>query len=150
MSNRQITLMGKPLPTKEEAKAIDRYAERMAFCLTAPVIAHPLALDTIDSKMKDRAKTERLAKLMKGEDDGLATDYEAMIYLSSASLVAPLDRTAYNVYAHLFQKIFPEQAKEIFDRQDFNLDYLADRLLLRLKRSIHDSQLKAVKEKMKK
>ena len=140
--------MGRPLPTIEEKKIMDGFAERMTFALTAPLVAHPSWMDIITPEQKMKAQMYRLAKVKDGEEDEQATDFEAMLWLSTASLNAPLGRNAYNIYAFLFRKFYPDQAKEIFQHDGKVLDrYIEQPLLRELKRKIYNSQRKALKER---
>ena len=41
-----------------------------------------------------------------------AIDYEAMVYLHTASLALPFSEDWYNIYTYLFSKYYPEQAKK--------------------------------------
>lgn len=146
--SRQKTLMGGVLPTPEEKKIINRFAERMSFALLAPVVAHPVWRSIITDEQKRKAQMYRLAKLKNGEDDEEATDFETLLWLSTASLDAPLDRHVLNIYAHLFHKFYPEQAKEIFDNDGMTLDvHMEEPKLRELKRKIYNSQKKALKER---
>lgn len=63
----------------------------------------------VTKEMKTRIKTERLSTPL----SETATDYEAMVYLHTASLAIPLSREWYNIYTFLFSKYHPEQAKRI-------------------------------------
>ena len=152
--SRQKTLSGGVVPSKEEEKAFSAralLAERLAFCLSAPVVAHPSWSSIITKEQKTKAKMHRLAKLKNGEEDGQATDYEAMLWLSTFSLDSPLDRHAFNIYAYLFRKCYPEQASEIFsEHEGVHLDkHLEEPLLRELKQRIYKSQREALKEKEK-
>lgn len=140
------------VPTKEEKKVMEGYAEKLAFCLTAPVVAHPSWSSIITPDQKSKAQMYRLAKLMSGNLDEEATDFEALLWLQTASLVAPLDRHAFSVFAYVFRKCFPEQATEIFsDNEGVFLDkHLEEPLLRELKRKIYKSQKRHLKEKAKK
>lgn len=75
----------------------------------APIIAHRGWEDMVTEEMKNRVQVERLANPL----IGTATDYEAMVYLHTASLASPLPREMSNVYFFLFSKYHEKQAKEI-------------------------------------
>jgi len=126
---------------------MEGYAERLAFCLCAPVVAHPTWASIITPEQKSKATTHRLAQLMSGKLDEGATDYEAMLWLSTASLDSPLDRHAYKIYAYLFRKYYPEQASEIFsDNEGVFLDkHMEEPLLRELKMKIYKSQKEHLK-----
>ena len=59
----------------------------------APIIVFKGYEDMVTEEMKTRIMAERL----KNNDD-TATDYEAMIYLHTASLAVPLSEDWYNIY----------------------------------------------------
>ena len=149
--SRQKTLLGGALPAKEEKKAFNRMAERLAFCFSAPVVAHPSWSSIITPEQKAKAQMYRLAKVKNGEDDGQATDFEALLWISTASLDSPLDRHAFNIYAYLFRKLYPDQANEIFsDHEGRTLDkHMEEPRLRELKQKIYNSQVQALKERRK-
>lgn len=74
----------------------------------APIVVFKGYEDMVTEEMKTRIMAERL----KNNDD-TATDYEAMVYLHTASLAVPLSEDWYNVYTYLFSKYYPEKAKRI-------------------------------------
>jgi len=72
----------------------------------------------------------------KGQKIEMATDYEAMIYLSTASLSAPLSRSAQKIYFHLFKKFYPQKSDFIPD-YEAKLDIQTEPELVRLKRWLY-------------
>ena len=75
----------------------------------APIIAYTGWEDVVTEEMKNKIQMERLANpLME-----TATDYEAMVYLHTASLSTPLSTEMTNIYSYLFSKYHGEQAKKI-------------------------------------
>lgn len=150
--SKQKSLLGGLVPSKEEKNLMEGYAGRLAFCFSAPIIAHPSWASIITQAQKSKATTYRLAKLMKGNLNEEATDFEAMLWLSTASLDAPLDRNAFNIYAYLFRKCMPEQANEIFDDHEgvFLDKHMEEPLLRELKTKIYKSQKEQLKKKAKK
>lgn len=102
----------------------------------APIIAYKGWEDMVTEEMKNRVQLERFAKpLVK-----TATDYEAMIYLHTASLATPLSRELQGVYSFLFSKYYEEQAKEIGVHKE-HLDDLERHELLHLKNWIYKRQM---------
>lgn len=91
--------------------------EALAEIFTRPIIGHIGWADSITSEQKARIQIERLkqVKEAKGEKIDMATDYEAMIYLSTASFSAPLSRMWLRIYFHLFKKFYPEKSDFIPD-----------------------------------
>lgn len=77
--------------------------------LFAPIIAYKGWEDMVTEEMKNRIQIERFAN----PSDRTATDYEAMIYLHTASLATPLSREIQEIYSFLFSKYNPEKAREI-------------------------------------
>ncbi len=75
----------------------------------APIIACSGWEDMVTEEMKSRIEIERFAS----STSDTATDYEAMVYLHTASLTVPIIGEWYNIYTFLFSKYHPEQAKEI-------------------------------------
>lgn len=75
----------------------------------APIIAHQGWEDVVTEKMKTKIQIERL----RDPSAETATDYEAMVYLHTASLATPLSQRWYNIYSFLFSEYHPKQAKEI-------------------------------------
>lgn len=147
--SRQITLRGSPVPTNQEKRKFEEGANRMVFALMAPIITCPGEETFVTGEMKSKITVHRLAAIMKDEDDQ-ATDYEAMVYMGSASLEFPLDQDGFNVYAFLFRKFYPEQAKEIFsEHEGIKLDYTASDLLNGLKRFIYTTQKREMKAREK-
>jgi hypothetical protein len=103
----------------------------------APIIAYTGWEDVVTDEMKNRIQIERLANpLME-----TATDYEAMVYLHTASLATPLSREMTNIYSYLFSKYRTKQAKEIGVYID-KISETEQRELTKLKKWIYDKQTK--------
>lgn len=87
--------------------------------------------DLVIEKMKTRIHLERL---LNSEDS--ATDYEAMVYLHTASLAMPLSREWYNIYTFLFSNYHSKQAKAIGVHRE-QITELEQREFTRLKKWIY-------------
>ena len=74
-------------------KKVDEFAENMAATIMFPIITFPGQEDTFPKPLKDQLQMLRMLQLMKDEKDFKenALDEEVLGYLSTASLVAPLD-----------------------------------------------------------
>jgi hypothetical protein len=104
--------------------------------LFAPIIAYTGWEDVVTDEMKNRIQIERLANpLME-----TATDYEAMVYLHTASLATPLSREMTNVYSYLFSKYHTKQAMEIGVYVD-KISETEERELSQLKKWIFKKQM---------
>lgn len=143
LSPNQATLSGATL--EDEKKATEMLASLIKV-FTNPIIGHAGWADTITAEQKERIRIERLAQIMKAKGQPIteATDYEAMIYVMTASLANPLNRDWFNIYAYLFRKFYPEQAKTIFsEHEGIELaKYTEARELQRLKQWLWKTQNK--------
>ena len=83
---------------------LEKYIRRMF----APIIVFKGYEDLVTEEIKIKIMAERLK-----ENDDTATDYEAMVYLHTASLAAPLSEDWRNIYTYLFSKYYPEHAERI-------------------------------------
>lgn len=127
--------------TLRDKKLIDRKIERLAEALTLPVIAFRGGEGYVSKDMVFKVKMHRLKALQESEElKDEATDYEAMVYVSTVSLCQPLSRKWLNIYSYLFSQFYPEQAKEIGFPQPLNP--LEERELNRLKEWIFRQQRK--------
>lgn len=108
-----------------------------------PIIGHTSWADSITSEQKARIKVERLKQIKRanGEKITEATDYEALVYLMTASLTAPLGRTAQRIYFHLFKKFFPDKSDFIPD-YEVQLDIQSEPELRRLKQWLYKTSLR--------
>jgi hypothetical protein len=103
----------------------------------APIIAYTGWEDAITDEMKNRIQMERLANPL----IETATDYEAMVYLHTASLATPLSREMTDIYSYLFSKYHAKQAKEIGVYAE-KISELEERELSNLKDWIFRKQMK--------
>jgi hypothetical protein len=103
----------------------------------APIVVFQGMEDMVTYDMKTRIEIERLST----PAVETATDYEAMIYLHTASLAIPFSERWYRIYSHLFSKYHPEQAKTIGVYSE-QINEQEQRELSRLKKWIYHQQLK--------
>ena len=104
--------------------------------LFAPIIAYSGWEDAVTGEMKNRIQTERMANPL----SETATDYEAMVYLHTASLATPMSGEMTNVYSYLFSKYHTEQAKKI-DVYTDKITEIEERELTQLKKWIFQRQV---------
>jgi hypothetical protein len=102
----------------------------------APIIVYTGWEDVVTDEMKNRIQIERLANPLKET----ATDYEAMVYLHTASLATPLSREMTSIYSYLFSKYHTKQAKEIGVYMD-KITEIEERELTQLKDWIFKKQM---------
>lgn len=117
----------------------------IAFKLLAPIIGHIGWEDIINKQMKNEVVLQRL---MKVNDDYKSTDYEAMVYLHTASLAFPFNETWFNIYTYLFNNFYkdnlPEDMKNIGVKE---LNSLEIQELDKLKKWIYKQQVYEFKRK---
>jgi len=116
----------------------------LVFAIAAPIVGYPPWHQDITDEMKGRVKIERMKALMLNENLDMATDYEAMVYLHTASLAAPMNSRWCRIYLYLFKKFYPKKADFISEADatvsKYELRYLND-----LKRWIYRKQKEAMK-----
>lgn len=115
---------------------VDKF-ERGVKRVFAPIIAYTGWEDVVTDDMKNRIQIERLANPLLET----ATDYEAMVYLHTASLATPLSGEMTNIYSYLFSKYHTEQAKGIGVYLD-NISETEEHELSQLKDWIFKKQMK--------
>ena len=103
----------------------------------APIIAYKGWEDVVTDDMKNRIQMERLANPL----IDTAIDFEAMVYLHTASLATPIGREMENLYSFLFSKYYAEQAKGIGVYAE-KINESEERELSKLKKWIYDKQTK--------
>ncbi|OYT30511.1 MAG: hypothetical protein B6U95_00260 [Thermofilum sp. ex4484_82] len=79
----------------------------------------------------------------------MSTEFDAFVYLYTASFAVPFDATWYNIYFYLFTKFFPKHAKTLNIKVK-KLQPHEELSLNNLRRWIFKNQMKIVKERMKK
>ena len=135
-----------PVLVRKAEREAKKQIEQMVFALTAPLVVWRGSERDARDEWKVKAKIYRLAKLMRGEDDDMATDYEAMIYISTASLSVPLGHSWYRIYVHLFREFYEEHADEI-GIENVELYEYEVRMLNDLKRWIRKKQSELLRGK---
>ena len=114
------------------ARELEKYIKR----LFAPIIVFNGFEDIVTEKTATRVMAERVKDLL----SETATDYEAMIYLHTASLAAPLAKEWRNVYEYLFSKYHPDEARRMGVYRN-ELSELERRKLEDLKKWIYKRQM---------
>lgn len=117
--------------------------------LSRPIVLHPQWMK-IPEILKKEIERQRAVQVLKSEY-GEATDAEALAYLYSASLAAPLRSEYVNIYLYLYQKIMkqigiqlPPELCEVKSLSDYEKQLLAD-----LKQWIWKKSMRTAKKKGK-
>ena len=123
------------------------FVQQMMYLLTAPGVTMPGYEDTFSPHNAD-AKLQRLIHHKEIFEQGYCTEFEAMLYISTASLMHPLNRDWGDIYFYLFQRWSPEKAKEAGIKGPEELDYSQEEELARLRKWIFRLQMNRVRQKM--
>lgn len=146
----QITLLGNTVKNDRKAK---RLINQLVVELQRPTILHSMWSDIIPESQLHQVKIKRLKRLMinKGKKISAVTDFEAMLWISTESMLSPLCYEGYNIYVYLFKKYFPEQAKEIFSKYELErqLDLSEQQELKNLKQRLYTLSVRSLKERKK-
>ena len=126
---------------------IHKQIDGLVAALTDPIIVFdPAWADVLPDWLKGEVKLQRLAQLMKGEE-GIATDAEALAYVSNASLAVPLASDWVEIYQYLFTRAMGEKVPEEMRRE--NLDDYRMGLLKELKQWIWRKRAKYREERQR-
>ena len=117
------------------------FVDHMMYIFQAPIIQHPMW--PVADKIKDEVTLYRLAEVQTIQDKK-ATGWEVMGYISSQSLVAPLDHNWYQIYMYLFNKYIPGGA-EVIGIEVIELGIQQEQLLDRIQRWMFKNQTQHLK-----
>ncbi len=118
-----------PKKRKDEAKR--DFVNHFLYVFKAPIVTMPQYEDLITSEMKEKTTIYRLVGA-KEIDQERCTDYEAMLYLHTASLMNPFSHSWYKIYMHTFSKFYDinmilnsdEKLEKIYDNEMDDLNHL--------------------------
>jgi len=124
---------------------IDKQIDALVGALTDPIIVFdPSWADVLPDWLKGEIEMRRLAQLIKGEE-GIATDAEALAYVSNASLSQPLASDRVDIYQYLLTKVMGDKVPE--ELRNESLDDYRMGLLKELKEWIYRQRVKARQER---
>jgi hypothetical protein len=121
------------------------FVDHMVYVLTAPIVQHPMW--PIASRIKDEMMLYRLAEI-DTITDKKATGWEVMGYISSQSLMGPLNHEWFKIYMFLFNKYLPQEAKTI-GNEEVKLGIQENQMLERIQRWMFKIQMEHIKAKEK-
>ena len=134
-------------PIAPDRKGPDWVVDSIMYCLLAPFIGYP-GWEEVVSRHKDRIILTRLGHGLEIAETQQATEFETMLYLSSASLAAPMDHDWAEIYFHLFHRCYPNQpAAEDIPNRELRPDQVED--LTRMRRWLYRTQVNHMKAKEK-
>jgi len=137
---------------KSQSKIIDSYIFDLMDALRSPVLTHAIAwADTIPERLLKVIPIARLKNLMLRKET--ATDPEALAFIYTRTLEAPMAKEWVDIYAHLTCKVAEEYWKEnhweVFTTSREISKYDMNYFLKPLKKHIYDRRRKILKERMK-
>lgn len=139
--------------TVENYKRGQKMFNQLAVELARPTILHHEWASTIPTNQLEAVIPRRLILLMqnKGKPINSVTNYEAMLYMSTVSMLAPLASSSYHIYVYLFRTCLPTKAKLIFSEYELNyeLDISEQMELKNLKNKLYTKSIQLFKEKQK-
>ena len=126
--------------TREEREN-EKFGTQMMYLLTAPTVGMPKWVDTLRMH-KQEITIQRLARQEEILETQECTEFEAMLYISTASLQFPLDHHWTEVYMYLFRRWSPEKARAAdIEGPDKLNQYPQQEHLTRLRKWIYRTQM---------
>ena len=126
-------------------RILDKQIDALVGALTDPIIVfNPSWADVLPDWLKGEIKMQRLAQLMKGEE-GIATDAEALAYVSNVSLSQPIASDWVEIYQYLLSGVMGDKVPEEMRRE--SLDDYRMGLLKEIKEWIYRQRVKARQER---
>jgi len=77
------------------------------YSLFAPIIVDP-RWPEVPERLRLLVKAHRMASAVKCVEEEMATEFEALVYLHTASLCVSFDKVWFRIYLYLFNKYFPK------------------------------------------
>ena len=138
-------------PVPSSHKDGEEFVNQFMYLLTAPYMFYPSWDSVWDANdNKTTAKLQRLMHANEIFDTQQCTEFEAMLYISTATLAHPPGHDWFQIYMWLFNRWNPELAKENDlkpDRPELNINQQED--LARLRRWIFRQQMEHMRAKRK-
>ena len=125
----------------------EELVNQMMYLLTGPYVGFPGWEDLLRNH-KDRIIVERMKHHKEIFETQQCSEFEAMLYLSTASLAQPIGHDWAQIYLYLFNGVMPEVAKDLDvlpDRPELNENQKDD--LLGLRRWIFKQQMAHMRAK---
>ncbi|MDP2949227.1 MAG: hypothetical protein Q8P22_06790 [Chloroflexota bacterium] len=141
--------LARPAPAEWAPQTEKEFVDFFLYLLKAPLILYPGWEDTFRDQW-DKVLMERMIHHKDLFAQKMCTEYEAMLYISSATLVAPPSHDWYVIYMYLFRRWNKEAAQQIgMDDVPEKLNMNQQDDLARLRQWIFKGQRTHLKEKAK-
>ena len=127
----------------------DQVVLQLLYLITGPLIGFPGWEDTLPQH-RDEITLQRCIHHQEIFEREEATDFEAMLYISTATLAAPPSHDWFEIYMWLFSRWKPDVAQEQ-DLKPSRLDLYPHQQedLIRLKRWLYRQQMEHLKAKLR-
>jgi hypothetical protein len=146
---REPELPNQETPALSSRTDAEQFVDQAMYFLTAPYITWPDYEDIYQSNdNRTKALMFRLAHHKEVFDTHQCTEFEAMLYISTATLAAPPSHDWFQIYMWLFNRWNPELAQQNDlkpDRPELNVNQQED--LARLRQWIFRQQMAHLKVK---
>ncbi|MDP3063743.1 MAG: hypothetical protein Q8O40_11130 [Chloroflexota bacterium] len=104
--------VARPASTEWAPTNDKEFVDFFLYLLKAPLILFPGWEDTFQERMKD-VRLQRMIHYREIFTQKMCTEYEAMLYVSSATLVHPPSHDWYVIYMYLFRRWRPDAADSL-------------------------------------
>jgi len=134
---------------KQRALSDEELAEKaLLYVKNAPLIGHPGWMHLLKNEHFFKTAMEhRIKEALNIVKEEAATEYEALLYLHTASLAAPLSTEWSRIFFYLFDKFYGHIAPE--KMLEGKLTDTEKQSLLDLRKWIFKNQMKAISDKLK-
>ena len=122
----------------------DVYYRSLVYGLLAPAVVDKRWKD-VPEQLKILGKAHRMAKSLECVQNEIATEFDALIFLYTASLCVPFNTTWVNIYMYLFRKYLPSFA-DAAKLPVVNLDAFEKSELEKLRKWIFKQQVKKLRK----
>ena len=132
------------MTTRLAKKQEKEFVDTMMYGLRAPLIVTPSYVDGVTSEQTDKHRLYCIAKAIECVKNKEATDYDAMLYYSYASLECSPSRDNAECYMYLFFKFYKDAEKTLGTKCP-ELDVNQFESIKKLKQWIFKKQMEGMK-----
>ena len=130
--------------TRQEIKEEKVFVDTLMYGIQAPLIVTPNYVDSVTPQQKNEHRLHCIAIASECVKNQEATDYDAMLYYSYASLENMPSRDDAECYMYLFFKFYKDAAKQL-DTKCPELDINQLESIKKLKQWIYKKQIEGMK-----
>lgn len=131
---------------RQEIKEKKEFIDTLMYGIQAPLIVTPNYVDSVTTQQRDQHRLYCIAQSIDCVKNQEATDYDAMLYYSYASLENAPSRDNAECYMYLFFK-FHKDAKKLLGTECPKLDINQLESIKKLKQWIYKKQIEGLRKK---